>query len=269
MQSAYGQFVSILYASMVILFEVNGPRADRTFGECRASYASCSGGGSPRTLAIMNRLGQEHRDGVARAKQRGDLIGRLRAMRDLASPAKRADLNVCEADIEPVNGVNDGTVQTLYSTMPLWFCFASWQRGGIADEENGSHLVASIMELHITTRSAVLSRWPDNQNSHARICNCCRGGGGAVCSGSVGHMTETWSNVPDIVKAQNMLGFLASCRWPSRLDHWRPLPVQLVADVNDLFLYAAGAELQQQSCSSRAAAGSYAGMLRRKDYTRA
>ena len=102
-------------------------------------------------------------------------------------------------------------------------------------------------------------------NSHARICNCCRGGGGAVCSGSVGHMTETWSNVPDIVKAQNMLGFLASCRWPSRLDHWRPLPVQLVADVNDLFLYAAGAELQQQSCSSRAAAGSYAGMLRTKD----
>ena len=169
MQSAYGQFVSILYASMVILFEENGPRADRTFGECRASYASCSGGGSPRTLAIMNRLGQEHRDGVARAKQRGDLIGRLRAMRDLASPAKRADLNVCEADIEPVNGVNDGTVQTLYSTMPLWFCFASWQRGGIADEENGSHLVASIMELHITTRSAVLSRWPDNQLARAHL----------------------------------------------------------------------------------------------------
>ena len=125
MQSAYGQFVSILYASMVILFEESGPRADRTFGECRAAHASCSGGGSPRTLAIMNRLGQEHRDGVARAKQRGDLIGRLRAMRDLALPAKRADLNVCEADIEAVNGVNDGTVQTLYSTMPLCFCFAS------------------------------------------------------------------------------------------------------------------------------------------------
>ena len=89
--------------------------------------------------------------------------------RDLASPAKRADLNVCEADIEPVNGVNDGTVQTLYSTMPLWFCFASWQRGGIADEENGSLLVASIMELHITTRSAVLSRWPDNQLARAHL----------------------------------------------------------------------------------------------------
>ena len=89
--------------------------------------------------------------------------------RDLASPAKRADLNVCEADIEPVNGVNDCTVQTLYSTMPLWFCFASWQQGGIADEENGTLLVASIMELHITTRSAVLSRWPDNQLARAHL----------------------------------------------------------------------------------------------------
>ena len=107
-------------------------------------------------------------------------------------------------------------------------------------------------------------------NSHARaFAIAARGGGGAVCSGSVGHTMETCSNVPDIVKAQNMLGFLASCRWPSRLDYWRALPVQLIADVNDLFLYAAGAELQQQSCSSRAAAGSYAGMLRRKDYTRA
>ena len=57
--------------------------------------------------------------------------------RDLVSPAKRADLNVCEADIEPVNGVNDGTVQTLYSTIPLCFCFASWQPAGITDEKNG------------------------------------------------------------------------------------------------------------------------------------
>ena len=63
-------------------------------------------------------------------------------------------------------------------------------------------------------------------------------------------------------RAQKMLGLLASCRWPLRLDHWRSLPVQLIADMNDLFLYVAGAELQQQSCSSRAAAGSYAGMLR-------
>ena len=47
--------------------------------------------------------------------------------------------------------------------------FASWQQGGIADEENGSHLVASIMELHITTRSAVLSRWPDNQLARAHL----------------------------------------------------------------------------------------------------
>ena len=66
----------------------------------------------------------------------------------------------------------------------------------------------------------------------------------------MGHTTETWSNVPDIVKAQNMLGFLASCRWPSRLDHWRSLPVQLIADMNDLFLYAAGAELQQQAAAA-------------------
>ena len=137
--------------------------------------------------------------------------------RDLASPAKRADLNVCEADIEPVNGVNDCTVQTLYSTMPLWFCFASWQRGGIADEENGSLLVASIMELHITTRSAVLSRWPDNQLARAHLQLLQRRRWSGLLSGSVRHMTETWSNVPDILKAQNMLGFLASCRWPSRL----------------------------------------------------
>ena len=84
MKSAYGQFVSILYASMVIALEENGPRADRTIGECRAiCLMLCAGGGSPRTLAIMNRLGPEHRDGIARAKQRGDLIGRLCAMRDL------------------------------------------------------------------------------------------------------------------------------------------------------------------------------------------
>ena len=59
-------------------------------------------------------------------------------------------------------------------------------------------------------------------------------------------------------RAQKMLGLLASCRWPSRLDHWRSLPVQLIAYVNDLFLRpvplrcrsrAAATELQQQGCS--------------------
>ena len=119
--------------------------------------------------------------------------------------------------------------------------------------------------LHTPDRLYFHNGLTTNCLARARTCNCCRGGGGAVCSGAVGRTTETWSNVPDIVKAQNMLGFLASSRWLSRLDHWRSLPVQLNADANYLFLYAAGAKLQQQSCSSRAAAGYYAGMLRTKD----
>ena len=94
--------------------------------------------------------------------------------RDLVSPAKRADLNVCEADIEPVNGVNDGTVQTLYSTMPLCFCFASCSGAALPTRNTALFSWLRLWSFTSHARSAVLSRWPDKQLARARICNCCK-----------------------------------------------------------------------------------------------
>ena len=212
MQSAYGQFVSILYASMVILFEESGPRADRTFGECRAAYASCSGGGSPRTLAIMNRLGQEHRDGIARERGPSSeatslaafmlCVTWLRLQSGLTSMCARLTLSLSMVSM----------IAPSRRCTRRCLCGFALPAGSRAALPTRKTALFSWLRLWSFTSQPDRLYFHDGltTNSHARICNCCRGGGGAVCSGSVGHMTETWSNLPDIVMAQNMLGFLAS-----------------------------------------------------------
>ena len=146
--SSYGQFVSLMFASLVVVPIENGPTIDQKFGTHRVRAHALRRWWT-NTLAIMNRLGAEQRNAIAQAMQRGDLIERLRAMRALAEPAEIANLSLFAADMEPVNSpVNDGPVQTMYLTMPLWFREAGWQRGSLADEGNGSLITASIAELY-------------------------------------------------------------------------------------------------------------------------
>ena len=142
--STYGQFVSIMYEALIIVPSNNGPSADKKFGTHRVR------GHALRrwwvnTLAVMNRLGAACSDGVKQSKQRGELIERLGALRALATPTELANLCLFDADLEPVNGLSDGSLPTMYSTMPFWFQEARWQRGSLADEENGSLQAAGRM----------------------------------------------------------------------------------------------------------------------------
>ena len=231
---SYGQFASLMFASMVVVPEEHAPTLDMKFGTHRV-MAHALRRWWTTTLAIMNRLGAAQRATIAAAMQRGDLIERLRAMRALATPAEVARLNLFAADLEPVNGVNDGSVQTMYSTMPLWFREAGWQRGSLADEENGSLFTASIAELYSTGRLNFHSGM--TVHSHARALAVSAEAAAERSALSLGHTPQTFANVTDMAKAAKVLEYLAGCRWPSRLDHWRVNPSQLMADMNDLFLY--------------------------------
>ena len=233
--SSYGQFASLMLASLIVVPIENGPTIDQKFGTHRARAHALRRWWT-NTLAIMNRLGAEQRSAIAEAKQRGDLIDRLRAMRALATPTEVANLSLFAADLEPVNApVNDGSIQTMYATMPLWFREAGWQRGSLADEENGSLIIASIAELYSPGRLHFHNGL--TANSHARAFAVSAEAAAERSALSLGHTMQTFANVPDIVKAEKVLEYLAGCRWPSRLDHWRVTESQLMADMNDLFLY--------------------------------
>ena len=74
-------------------------------------------------------------------------------------------------------------------------------------------------------------------NSHARALAVSAEAAAERSALSLGHTPQTFANVTDMAKAAKVLEYLAGCRWPSRLDHWRVNPSQLMADMNDLFLY--------------------------------
>ena len=107
--------------------------------------------------------------------------------------------------------------------------------GSLADEENGSLFTASIAELYSTGRLNFHSGM--TVHSHARALAVSAEAAAERSALSLGHTPQTFANVSDMAKAAKVLEYLAGCRWPSRLDHWRVNPFQLMADMNDLFLY--------------------------------
>ena len=232
--STYGQFVSIMYEALIIVPTNNGPSADKKFGTHRAR-ASALRRWWVNTLAVMNRLGAACSDGIKQSKQRGELIERLGAMRALATPTELASLCLFDADLEPVNCLSNGSLPTMYSTMPIWFQEARWQRGSLADEENGSLQAAGRMELYSIGRLNFHNGM--TVNSHARAFAVAAEAAAERSALALGHTAATWGNVPAIVKANKVVQYIAGCRWPAKLDHWQSLPIDLLTDMNDLFIY--------------------------------
>ena len=233
--STYGQFVSIMYEALIIVPANNGPSADKTFGTHRAR-ATALRRWWVNTLAVMNRLGAAHIDNIKESKQRGELIERLTKLRALATPTELAGFCLFDADLEPVSCLTDGSVPTMYSTMPLWFREARWQRGSLADEENGSLQAAGRMELYSIGRLNFHNGM--TVNSRTRAFAVAAEAAAERSAIALGHTATTWGMVANEVKAKKVVHYLAGCRWPSKLDHWRALPIDLLTDMNDLFLYA-------------------------------
>ena len=224
-----------MYESLIFVPLNNGPTDDKKLGTHRVRAQTLRRWWL-NTLAIMNRLGAVQSDSIKQSKQRGELIERLIAMRALATPTELATFGLFDADLEPVSCMTDGTLPTMYATMPTWFKEARWQRGSLADEENGSLQAAGRMELYSISRLNFNSGM--TTNSHARAFAVAAEAAAERSALALGHTAATWGNVADIVKATKVLQYIAGCRWPSKLDHWRPLPKDLLTDMNDLFIYA-------------------------------
>ena len=233
--STYGQFVSIMYEAMIIVPINNGPTADKKFGTHRVRSHALRRWWV-NTLAIMNRLGAAYIGRIKESKQRGELVEHLTSMRAEATTTELANLCLFDADMEPVNCLSDGSTPTMYSTKPMWFREARWQRGSLADEENGSLQAAGRMELYSIGRLNFHNGM--TVNSHARAFAVAAEAAAERSALALGHTTATWSNVAQIVKAKKVVQYIAGCRWPSQLDHWRSLPIDLLTDMNDLFIYS-------------------------------
>ena len=234
-RSTYGQFVSIMYEALITVPETNGPTAEKRIGSHRVNGVALRRWWTT-TLAILNRLSPTESNLIKQSKERGELIERLAGMRALATTHERASLCLFNVDMEPISCLTDGTLSTSYSTMPLWFRQASFQRGDLADEETGSLHVAAVIELYSVGRLNFHNGL--TANSHARAFAVAASAAAERSAMAMGHTTASWGLVPDNVKAQKVLMYLASCRWPSKLDHWRASPVHLSSDMSDMFIYA-------------------------------
>ena len=95
------------------------------------------------------------------AAQRGEFLAGLRTCRVAATSVEVEAFNLLDADLELISCVA-ATEPTGLSGVESWLRIAEWQRGELADEEDGSLHIAALAEYYGVGRqdfATVGMRW--------------------------------------------------------------------------------------------------------------
>ena len=201
----YGQFASLLLDSVARLPEVGGPASGKRLGTHRCSDTTLARWWST-ALAVVSRLDEAQQLELWSAKQRGAFVLALRRLRNRATPAELAAFYLFDADLELISG--HATVPPVGETgVDTWFQHAEWQRGGLADEYDGSLHVAALSEYFSAGLYCWSHRWV--KRTLFRICGAGR------------HATDgpgDWAHDGDLDAGARRHQGHEGCRIPGRLQ---------------------------------------------------
>ena len=129
-----------------------------------------------------------------------------------------------------------GAAQVGINDMPDWWRNATWARGSLADDDDGSYRAAASAELYTPGRLDHASGMMDGGSSRTfakQVVSVARRE--ALKNGD---SDAAYDELPDVVLVHTQLQQLASAEWPEQLSHWCRTEEAKFMDAHALFIYS-------------------------------